>query len=173
MVKPHRSSITGGVLLILLGIVFFVFQLSPNLWGWLNVETGWPLIVVAVGVVLLLFGIIGGVPGLAIPGSIVSGIGGILYWQNATGNFESWGYMWALIPGFVGIGIILMGLLGEKRRESIESGLWLVLISAVMFVVFASFFGAVGILGSYWPLILVLLGLLLLVRPFLGRAGHA
>lgn len=173
MVRTHRSGIAGGVLLILLGIIFFVFQLSPNLFGWLNVETGWPLIVVGVGVALLLFGILGSVPGLAIPGSIVTGIGGILYWQNATGNFESWGYVWALIPGFVGIGLVLMGLLGEKRRESIENGLWLVLISAVMFVVFASFFGALGILGSYWPLILVLLGLLLLVRPFFGRAGRS
>lgn len=163
----HRSGIAGGVLLILFGIAFFVLQLSPNLWGWINPEYGWPLIVVAVGIGLFLFAVLANVPGLAIPGSIVTGIGSILYWQNATGNFETWEYVWALIPGFAGIGIILMGLLGDRRRHNIESGLWLVLISAVLFIGFASFFGALGTLGIYWPLVLVVLGLLMLVRPLL------
>lgn len=164
----HRSGIAGGVLLILLGIAFFILQLSPNLWGWINPAYSWPLIVVAVGIGLFLFAVLANVPGLAVPGSIVTGIGGILYWQNATGNFETWAYIWTLIPGFVGIGIMVMGLLfGEQRRHNLESGLWLVLISAVLFVVFASFFGAFGILGSYWPLVLILLGLLMLVRPLL------
>jgi hypothetical protein len=43
------------------------------------------------------------------PGSILAGIGGIFYYQNLTNDWESWAYIWALIPGFVGIGVSSAG----------------------------------------------------------------
>ncbi len=39
------------------------------------------------------------------PSIIVGGIGGILAYQDYTGHWESWSYLWTLIPGFVGLGI--------------------------------------------------------------------
>jgi hypothetical protein len=167
MERRTRSSVVGGVLLILLGAFFLAYQVMPGLFDLPQIEMGWPLIVITVGVGLLLFGLLVGAPGMAVPACIVSGIGLLLYWQNMTGNWESWAYAWTLIPGFVGVGIIVAGLFGEgKLRDAITGGLWLIVISLVMFAIFASFLGGMDLLGPYWPALLVLLGLVLLVRSF-------
>lgn len=170
MESRTRSSAAWGVLLILLGLAFLSYQLMPNLWSWLNVEVGWPLIVIGVGVFLLVFGLLAGAPGMAIPACIVGGIGALLYWQNATGNWESWAYAWTLIPGFVGIGVILNGLLGgDKMRDALEGGGWLLIISLILFAIFGSMLGGGNILGPYWPALLILAGLLILARSLLRR----
>jgi uncharacterized integral membrane protein len=170
MEKRTRSSVIGGTLLILLGLFFLAYQLAPERLSWLRVEMSWPLIVVGVGLFLLVFGLLVGAPGMAVPASVVGGIGLLLYWQNATNNWESWSYAWALIPGFVGIGVILTGLLGGgKLRDSLEGGFWLILISLVMFAIFGSFLGGMTLLGSYWPALLIVLGLVVLVRSFIRR----
>jgi hypothetical protein len=70
-------------------------------------------------------------------------------------------------PGFVGIGIVLAGFLGEGR-DQIRSGLNLIVISLVLFVIFVMLFGGYG-LGNYWPVALIVLGLWLLVRSMLRR----
>ena len=156
----HRSSLAGGLVLILLGVWFLVAQLVPGLQIWFS----WPLSIVGVGALLLVIGLLTGVPAMAVPACIVGGIGGLLYWQNATGNWESWAYAWTLIPGFVGVGIVLSGLLGGEARQAMRGGGWLILISLVLFTVFGSFFGGLGLLGPYWPVLLILLGLLIIVR---------
>jgi hypothetical protein len=159
-----------GLLLIAIGAWFIAVQLVPGLEGWLNLEVTWPLLIVGVGVLLLVIGLVTAVPGMAIPGCIVGGIGGILYWQSLTGNWESWSYIWTLIPGFVGLGVIVSGLLGGRAAKAVREGGWLILISLVLFVVFGSIFGGLGWLGPYWPLLLVALGLLMVVRALLrGR----
>jgi hypothetical protein len=131
----------------------------------LQIWFSWPLTIVGVGVLLLAIGLLTGVPAMAAPACIVGGIGGLLYWQNATENRESWAYAWTLIPGFVGVGIVLSGLLGGEIRQSVSGGGWLILISLVLFTIFGSFFGALGFVGDYWPVLLILLGLLVLIRP--------
>ncbi|MDM8003131.1 MAG: hypothetical protein QUS66_09525, partial [Bacteroidota bacterium] len=73
-------------------------------------------------------------------------------------------------PGFVGVGVILTGLLGGgKLRDALEGGFWLILISMVMFAIFGSFLGGLTVFGSYWPALLIVLGLVVLVRSFLKR----
>ena len=105
---------------------------------------------------------------MAVPACIVAGIGTLLYYQNATGNWASWGYLWTLIPGFVGIGSLLAGVLGEDFKRSIRSGLNLLLISLVLFLIFTTLLGGWTILGpysAYAPIAaLLLLGLWLIAR---------
>lgn len=165
-----RTSAIGGILLILLGLAFLLYQLMPAQFGWLNIEISWPLIVVAVGIFLLVFGLLVNAPGMAVPASIVSGVGLLLYWQNITGNWESWAYAWALIPGFVGVGVILSGLLGAGRlRDAFSGGFWLIFISLILFAIFGSFLGGITILGTYWPILLIGLGAILLIRNLIPR----
>jgi hypothetical protein len=149
------------LVLILLGILFLVVQQVPGLQLWFS----WPWIIIGVAVFLLVLGLVVGEPSMAIPACIVGGIGGILYWQEITGNWDSWAYAWTLIPGFVGVGIVLSGLLGGDSRQSVRGGGWLIMISLMLFAVFGSFFGGLGLLGPYWPVLLILLGLLVLIRP--------
>jgi hypothetical protein len=115
------------------------------------------LIVIGVGALFLL-GALVGTPPLAVPGSVIAGIGGILYYQNVTGDWASWAYIWALIPGFAGIGTILMGLLTPGGRRNVREGGRLVVISLVMFLIFGAFFGGLGRLGQYWPVLLIGIG---------------
>jgi len=167
MSSEKRGNLAVGLLLVLVGVWFLVIQFVPGIAERLKFDISWPLIVVGVGLFLLVLGLLVGAPGMAIPACIVGGIGGILYWQNATGNWGSWTYAWALIPGFVGVGIVLAGLLGEGR-DQIKSGLGLLGTSLVLFVLFFMFFGGYG-LEKYWPVAIIVLGLWLLVRSLFGK----
>ncbi|MBN1146900.1 MAG: hypothetical protein JXA78_06575 [Anaerolineales bacterium] len=158
-----------GLALILLGGWFLAVQFFPALNEWIDIDFTWPLIIVGVGVFLLLFGLAFNAPGMAVPACIVGGIGGLLYWQNATGNWESWAYAWALIPGFVGVGVILAGVLEGRLRQALSGGGMLVVISLVLFSIFASFLGGPRLFGMYWPVLLILLGLWMLLRAVLRR----
>jgi hypothetical protein len=169
MDRRRRSSLATGVMLILIGAGFLAIQLVPGLRAWIDINFSWPLLIVVVGVLLLAFGLAAGVPALAVPACVVGGIGGILYWQNATGDWGSWLYVWTLIPGFAGVGTIVSGLLGEKTSGSVIGGGWLILISLALFAIFGSFFGRLGWWGPYWPLFIVGLGLLIVVQALFGR----
>ena len=122
------------------------------------------------GAVLLIIGLLAGTPGLAVPASILAGIGGILYWQVVSDDFASWSYMWALIPGFVGVGTLIMGLISKQERSGITGGLQLIAISLVMFAVFGSLFGSLSGVVQYWPVLLIIYGVVILVRMILKRS---
>ncbi len=158
-----RSSIVGGMILILVGATFLLMQLFPSVAEQIDLARQWPLIIVAIGGFFLLAALVG-TPPLAIPGSIVGGIGGILYYQNLTGNWDSWAYIWALIPGFVGVGIVLMYVLRGQLRQGLQAGGPQIVISAIMFVIFAGFFTGLGGLGRYWPVLLILAGGWMLIK---------
>jgi hypothetical protein len=163
-----RSSIVGGLILILVGVLFLLLQLFPDVAAQLDIGRQWPVLIIGVGG-LFLIGAALGTPPLAIPGSIIAGIGGLLYYQNATGNWASWAYAWTLIPGFVGLGTILMGLLGGKRRQSLREGSRMVVISLLLFLIFGAFFNGLGGLGRFWPIVLILAGAWLLLRNTFAR----
>lgn len=169
MNKRRRTGLVGGLILILLGLWFLAMQIMPGLQTLINLEFSWPLFVIGAGVVLLILGLLTGEPGMAVPACIVGGIGVLLYYQNETGDWASWAYAWTLIPGFAGIGAILAGLLGDKPKQSVRDGVNLIIISAVMFVIFSSFLGGQNLLGPYWPVLLILLGLWFLIQPLFRR----
>lgn len=171
MDRKTRSSLGIGLLLVLIGGFFLAVQFLPDLGDWFWHIFDWPVYIIGAGVCLLVFGLVVGEPGMAVPACIVAGIGGILYYQNATGDWESWAYIWALIPGFTGVGGMLSSLLGSGGRSGFRSSLTLVLISLVMFLVFGAFFGA-NPLGAYWPILLIALGVWMLIQPlFKKRIG--
>lgn len=170
MHRQRRTNIALGIVLILVGAWFLARLFFPGLREWYDMTFSWPMTVIGVGAFLFLLGLLLGTPGMAVPAAIVGGIGGILYYQNATDDWQSWSYMWALIPGFVGVGSILAGVLGENPRHNIRSGFSAIIVSAVLFLVFASLFGEIDFLGPYWPVLLILLGLWVLVRNLLRKA---
>ena len=166
--RRNRSTLFLGILLILLGIWLVASREVPGLQQWMNISFSWPVWTIGAGILILIIGLLVGAPGMAIPASIVTGIGCILYYQNANDDFASWSYMWTLIPGFVGVGLILAGLLGENSRRNFSSGLNLIIISMVLFLIFGTLLGGLAILGPYGPAILLIaLGVYVLVRGFL------
>lgn len=172
MGKTRRTNILSGILLIVLGTVFLVYQRVPSLQDWFSLTFSWPMTIILGAFGLLIIGLLTTTPEMVIPACIVGGIGGILYWQNATGNWESWTYIWALIPGFAGIGKIIAGVLKGNRKE-IKDGFETLFFSAILFIVFGIFLGGLFHdipLAKYWPLLLIMLGLWLFLRAlFPGR----
>jgi len=166
--RRNRSTLFLGILLILIGIWLVVSRQVPDFQQWMNINFSWPVWTIGAGILIFIIGLLVGAPGMAIPASIVTGIGCILYYQNANDDYASWSYMWTLIPGFVGVGIILAGLLGENTRQNLSSGLNLIIISVVLFLIFGTLLGGLAILGPYGPAILLIaLGVYILVRGFL------
>jgi hypothetical protein len=129
--------------------------------------------VILAGLMLLVLGLLVGAPGMAVPACIVAGIGGILYYQNASGDWNSWLYLWTLIPGFAAIGTILAGLLGDDFRQNIRQGLNTLVVSLILFVIFSGIFGAWATFGVYTQYIFIgilfILGLWFIVRAFVRR----
>ena len=169
------TAILGGALIVL-GVIFFAGQQ-------LNIDLGkaaWPFYVIAPGVALTTFGLTqrrGS--GLTIAGSIVTMVGLVLLYQNATDRFESWAYAWALVgPGGSGIGMLLYGTRSGDRRMA-RDGFWTILWAIGLFAVgFVFFEGIIGISGERLPLprwvlpvAVIVIGLLVLVRGLTYRRG--
>ena len=170
--RQNRTNLVLGLLLIVIGGWLIVTHQVPSIQHWLDKNFMWPMWVIGAGIIILLIGLLTGAPGMAIPAAIVAGIGGILYYQELHKDYASWSYMWALIPGFVGVGQILAGLLGENIYRSLARGLRLLVISAILFLVFGTIFGGVSILGPYGvPILIILLGVYILARGFWRRDG--
>lgn len=174
---PKSGSPTAtwlGGILILMGIVFFISQQ-------LNIdlsEATWPLYVIAPGVALLAFGLTQarGV-GLATAGSIVTLVGLVLLYQNATDHWESWAYAWALVgPGGSGVGMLLYGTRSRDNKMA-RDGFWQILTAMGLFAVGLVFFeGVIGISGRRLPLpewglpvAIIVIGILVLLRGLTTR----
>lgn len=168
----NRSAFSAGLILILLGGFFLLIRLVPNL---LDTFT-WPFIVIGVGIVFLVIAVITLTPGMAVPACIIGGIGGILQWQNATGAWWTWAYAWTLIPGFVGVGVVLAALLSGKPFPGILSGIWPIAVSLVLFFVFGSFAGLLAWSNTFFGILFIAIGVLVLLKPIVsglpGRKGN-
>jgi hypothetical protein len=172
MQRRDRAQLGVGVLLILLGAWFFAVRQIPALKAWSEVQFEWPFYVIGAGALILVVGLLTWAPAMSIPACIVAGIGGILYYQNRFGDWDSWSFLWTLIPGFIGVGSILTGLLGENTRRNLAHGLNLVVISSVLFLIFAGLMQRLSILGPYGPaILLILLGLYVIGRGLLRSRG--
>jgi hypothetical protein len=159
MKKQGRTQLALGIILILLGAWFIAQRTIPEVAAFAERFSDWPFWFIGAGVLLFLLGLIQGEPGLSVPAAVVAGLGGLFYYFEYVGDWTDW-YMWMLVPGFVGVGNILQGLLGKNTRHNLRGGLNLMVISAVLFLVFSAFFGGWNLLGNFGPaILLILLGL--------------
>jgi hypothetical protein len=173
MKKRNRTQLVLGLLLILVAGWLIATRIRPDLATLFHLTFEWPMWVMFAGAALLVIGLLVGEPDMAVPACIVAGIGGILYYQNASNHWESWAYLWTLIPGFVGVGRILSGIIGGNFKASLREGMGLMFVCAVLFTIFATIFNAWTIFGSYStyvPIVLLfLLGIWLIVRGIIRR----
>lgn len=139
----------------------------------------WPLWIVVPGVAMLVGSLFippkGGV-GLAIPGTIVTIVGLILWVQETYGLYATWAYAWALVaPTGPGLGMLIYGLV-HRDGELIGDGSRTMLVGIGLFLGFALFFeGVIGLSGDpipnldeVLPFAVIGLGALLVVLSFFG-----
>jgi len=165
MNRQGRTQLALGVILILFGVWFLADKSIPAFHSLFDKYSEFPANMFLIGAGILIVGLVLGQPGMAVPAAIVAGIGGIFYYQRMTEDYASWSYMWTLIPGFVGVGAILAGLLGDSTAHNLKRGLNMMVLSAILFLVFGSFFGGLQLLGNYGPaILLIVLGVWVLGR---------
>ena len=155
--RSHTGALVGGTLLIAFGLLSLAGQIFRGLnWGLL-----WPFFVIGVGVLFFAAMFAGGkqAAGFAIPGTIISGVGLTLLFQNITQHWESMSYFWTLIILFVGAGIYIMGLYADDLGQK-QSGARVMKIGLILFIIFGAFFEmAFSSFGNLvFPVLLILLG---------------
>ena len=173
-----RALILGGVLIAIGLVAFAMQQTGIDVTDWLG-GSGWTLFILVPGVALLLAAIVaedGPAQGLTTAGAIVTTVGGLLLYQDQTGNYESWAYAWALIPMAVGASLIVHGL-RVGRPDLVGVGARMVAILGVVLVAGAWYFesifrtGRVPFdLGDAWPLAIVGVGVIVLLYSLLKPA---
>ncbi|MBW6467111.1 MAG: hypothetical protein K0B06_11450 [Brevefilum sp.] len=156
----QKNSVALGIILILFGLFFLAREIVPQYFP----QWDWPFTIIGLGGLFLLWAIFSGTGGLAVPGAILAGIGGIFYYQNLTGDWQSWSFIWALIPAFVGVGIMIGGIIDRNYKEAFSGGLTLLFISGILLFAFGSAFGLRPEITKYWPALLIVLGLIALAR---------
>ncbi|HEY7737774.1 MAG TPA: hypothetical protein VIC63_01895 [Candidatus Limnocylindria bacterium] len=168
--QPPPGAILGGIL-ILIGLSAIAVRYLDVFQG----DAVWPLFIIGPGLLILVFGLFLPNIGMIIGGCVVATIGLILAWQNQTGLYATWAWIWAFIPIASGIGSLL-GWLRTGDREQRDSGLNQVAIGAGLLAVFYLFFeqfiglsgGQLAVAEWVMPVVLVALGILILVRGFIG-----
>lgn len=172
--RRRDASLVWAVLLIAVGVVLLVTQFVSIAWGALL----WPLWILVPGIGLLILGFTLGRTGaepLVVVGSILSAVGAILFYANATGHWTVWTYAWALIaPTSIGAGLWILGSL-RQRPDLTSSGKAMVKIGMGLFAAFGVFFELVigvsgwGLQRYTWAILLIAAGILLLVRSLWWR----
>jgi hypothetical protein len=169
--QPRRAG-TGvalGIVFVVVGLFFLLVRLA-------NVDLGsygWPLFIVIPGLTLLIVGFVSLGTGAAIPGGILTMVGLVLAYQNSSGNWASWVYVWPLVaPGGVGVGLFLQGM-RDRNQGLIKQGRSLIVIAFLIFMIGFVFFESIlhltgtdyGLFGKVaLPGLLVIIGVALLVR---------
>jgi hypothetical protein len=136
---PQGGALALGVLLVVVGLAFLALEHFKFDFG----QYGWPVYVIAPGLALLLIGL--AIPhesglGAAIPGGIITAVGLVLAYQEATNAYASWAYAWAVVaPGSVGVTLTLYGVL-HRRMDLLDAGLRTAATGLGLFVGFGLFF---------------------------------
>jgi len=138
----------------------------------------WPLLVVVPGLILLAISPFRTPPdglGFTISGSIVTSVGLILMWQANSGAWETWSYIWALIPGAAGLGIAIYGA-ATRTTGLVGLGVRMVLISGGLFLVGRWYFEALFAtgeqpidIGTWWPVALIGVGIIIALGALFDR----
>jgi hypothetical protein len=162
------STVALGVVLVVLGAFALIVQFTG-----FDAGGSWPLFVVIPGLTLLVIGFISLGTGALIPGAILTVIGLVLAYMNATQDWPAWAFAWPLVaPGGVGLGIYLQGL---RKHDShlLRQGRVLMFVAALIFMIGFVIFGTIFKISEVdygWfgkaalPVLLIVIGIVLLAR---------
>lgn len=168
----------------LLGVVLIVGGAAWLLGNLVQVDLGrygWPLFVIVPGVILLVAGLStasdAGV-GMMVGGCVITAVGLLLAFQNATDLWATWAYAWALVaPLGPGIGLMLAGW-RYRRPALVDRGRTSALVGAALFVAGLVFFeGLIGLSGrqlltlsaTTWAVLLIVVGVVWVIAALLRQ----
>ena len=161
---PDRRSAAIAVILIAVGAIFLLGELFN-----FRVGSGfWPLFILVPGLALLYTAFSGerASAGPAAGGAILTTLGLIFFFQNSTDNWESWAYVWALLPFSVGLSQIAVGTRNDDEGL-VATGRNTIRIFGIIFIAGVAFFELLifdrpGFGGYLLPIALIAIGAFLL-----------
>lgn len=166
--RRASSSVALGVVLVVLGLFALLVQFTG-----FDPGGSWPLFIVIPGLTLLIVGFVSLGTGALIPGAILTVIGLILAYMNATQDWPAWAFAWPLVaPGGVGLGIWLQGLRNHDA-QLLRQGRVLMFVALLIFMIAFVIFGTIfrisetdyGLFGkAALPGLLIVIGIVLLAR---------
>ncbi len=155
--RSNRDSMVGGVVLIIIGAGLLIAQFVPDLGRY---------VVLVIGIGLLAIFAVNRTYGALVGGSIVTGVGvGVVLGATYTGEMAGAAVLMSLGAGFLFIWLVSY-LLRMKERH-----FWPLVPGTILFAIGGALAtgGRATDLISYWPIILIVIGVLVigfrLVRP--------
>lgn len=172
----RRATLALGALLVVVGGLYLVAQVF-------DIDVGrfsWPFLIIIPGLLLVGAGLAaegGAGEALAVLGSITTVTGALLLFQNTFNYYQSWAYAWALVfPTSIGLGRMIHGTI-RGNQQAVQGGTRLAAVGIVIFLVGAFFFemvigfGGIGLSGSAWAILLIVLGALFILRSVWPRSS--
>lgn len=153
--KYNRNTLAFGCALIVLGLLFLAVNFSE--FGW---EEFWPLIIIAGGLVFLTAYVVDRRNyGFLMPATILTIYGALFQTCSLTDweNMEQWWPTFILGPG---LGLLAMYFGGKREIGLLVPASILIGLASIFFIVF----GPLQAFERYWPVLLILAGLGLLLR---------
>ena len=161
-----RNDLAGGIVLIGLGLFFLVSRL-------VDLDNWALLFLPALGAIFMIWGILAREGGLMIPGGIISGIGWGSYFIAGSSALDSGineGGVFMVIFGLGFMSITLFSLIFAQETHwwaLIPGGIISGIGAALLFG--GVFLEALEILGTYWPVILILIGIYVIFQASRGN----
>jgi hypothetical protein len=175
-----RPGVVLGALLVVVGAI----ALLARAMGWtdsLRVGDAWTLLIALPGAVLFLLAFVVVPPrgvAFAIIGSILMAVGATMWVQQSLDRYDTWAYAWALVgPTAAGLGLLVYGL-AVRAGDLVATGLRVGLVGLALFLVGMWYFEPILTEGrqpidleTWWPVILVAVGVLVALVGLRGRPG--
>jgi len=159
--SDHHSAVVGGALLIAIGLLILVAQ-------HMQTQALGLLFLPALGGIFLVAGIAAHNPGFIIPGGILTGIGmGAVLTQGSimplSETAQGGMFLLAFAGGWFLITVLTAAFTGRTQWWALIPGTIMLLIGGGLLIGGAAL-NVLEFAGRWWPLILVALGLVIIVR---------
>ncbi len=157
---PERRNTIIAVVLIAAGAIFLIGEIFDFRIG----SGSWPVFILGAGLALLYSAFTGSraKAGPAAVGAVLTTLALIFFFQIGTGNWESWAYIWALLPLSAGVAQIAAGNRNEDEGL-VATGRNTARIFGIVFLAGLAFFELIifdrgGFGGYLLPIALIVIG---------------
>jgi hypothetical protein len=171
--QVSNGATVAGIILIVLGVVFFVATQGVFDLDWSNI---WPIFPMLVGAGIIAIAFTADNPG-ARAGAVIGGtiplLVGAFFFAVTMGAFQ-WGDMgtlWPVFPIIVGLAFVAGYFAGNREQPGL---LWPAAIIGgigVIFLIITATSVGYGIITQLWPLVLIAAGVLMLI-PRIWRTSR-
>lgn len=168
----NHGTVTGGLVLIALGLAFFAATQGFLDLSWGNI---WPIFLIIAGAATLLQAL--NTPDLHKRGNTVVGATGLLlvgaFFLATTTGLLSWadqGTLWPIYPAIIGVSLFAGYLAsGMTERNYVIPATILTLVGLAFLAVI--WIGSYDLIGKLWPIFLIIAGVIMLIAPRARRAN--